>query len=219
MDRLEIYQRIIATGVIPIYYSSDISVSKRLLIASYEGGAKAIEFTNRGEKALEVFSELVRFVRDQKLDLSLGIGSIVDPFTAAVFRSFGAQFFVGPFMDETLSRWCNKLRIPYIPGCMSISEVSRAEEFGAEIVKVFPGDLGGPKFVKSILGPMPWCKLMPTGGVSPEKENIYSWLSAGAVCVGIGSKLFTPELLQAQNYGQITETVAKMIGWVKDYRH
>jgi 2-dehydro-3-deoxyphosphogluconate aldolase/(4S)-4-hydroxy-2-oxoglutarate aldolase len=215
MDRIDVYQRMISTGVIPLFYSPDIEASKKLVIACFEGGARVVEFTNRGEQALEVFVELRRFIREKKIDIALGVGSIVDPHTAAVFRAYGADFFVGPILDEDLAKWCNKQKLAYLPGCMTVKEISQAEELGAEIVKVFPGEIAGIKLIKSVLGPMPWSKLMPTGGVSPERENITSWFAAGAVCVGLGSQLFTKELIQEQNYKKISDSVNQVIGWIQ----
>lgn len=214
MDRMDVYQRMISTGVIPLFYNSEIETSKKLILACYEGGAKVVEFTNRGEQALEVFVELRRFIREKNIDVALGIGSIVDPQTAAVYRAYGAQFFVGPFLDENLAKWCNKQKIAYLPGCMTVKEISIAEELGAEIVKIFPGEIAGIKLIKSVLGPMPWSKLMPTGGVTPERENITAWFAAGAVCVGLGSQLFKKELIQENNFQKISESVNQVIGWI-----
>lgn len=218
MDRLLFFQRIIETGVLPLYYDDNADLCRKILDACYRSGAKAFEFTNRGPAALSVFHELRSYVDQSKMDVTLGIGSIIDPQTAAIFVQHGAEFVVGPTFNEELARWCNRRKIAYIPGCSTPKEISIAEEFGAEIVKVFPANVLGPDFIKSVSGPMPWSKLMPTGGVSPEQQNIISWIKAGAVCVGLGSQFFKKTLLKENQFEEIGQSIANTISWVSDAR-
>ena len=126
----------------------------------------------------------------------MGAGSVVDPATAALYIQNGAGFIVSPILNEDMARICNRRKILWIPGCGSVSEISKSEELGAEVVKIFPArEVGGPSFVKNIRGPMPWVQIMPTGGVEPVYENLFQWFSAGVWCVGMGSKLFPKEII------------------------
>ncbi len=216
MDRLTFYQKLIKTGILPLYYDSNIETCKNIVVTCYQAGATAFEFTNRGTHALKVFSELREFINKSKMDLTLGVGSIIDPQTAAVFVQNGADFVVGPFLNEELSVWCNKRKIAYIPGCATPREISAAEELGAEIIKVFPASVLGPSFIQSVLGPMPWSKLMPTGGVNPDKTNIASWISAGAVCLGLGSQFFKRDLIENREYAQIEKMITDVRTWISE---
>lgn len=178
------------TGMVPVFYHSDLQVCKDVLKACYEGGARVFEFTNRGDFAHEVFGELVKWAAKDLPEMILGVGSIVDPGTAALYIQSGTNFIVGPALNPEVAKACNRRKVAYSPGCGSLSEISEAEELGVEVVKIFPAmQVGGPSFVEAILGPMPWTSIMPTGGVEPEEENLKKWFNAGVVCVGMGSKL------------------------------
>jgi 2-dehydro-3-deoxyphosphogluconate aldolase/(4S)-4-hydroxy-2-oxoglutarate aldolase len=189
MERHEIYYQMSLTGMVPLFYNDDLDTSKKIVAACYEGGAKFIEFTNRGGKAIEVFIKLKQYIENEGINVCLGVGSVIDPQTAAVFGLYGADFFVGPFFNKDLAVWCNQRMLPYIPGCSSALEINTAQAVGLEIIKIFPGNMGGPAFIKAILGPMPWSKLMPTGGVSTSPSDLEKWFKAGSICVGLGSKL------------------------------
>lgn len=217
--RLQVLISMIEIGVIPVFYHSDPEIAANTVLACAEGGARCFEFTNRGDQAQEVFGELIRrFKNDRRI--ILGVGSILDPSTAALFIQMGANFIVGPILNAEVARLCNRRKIAYSPGCGSASEVSQAEELGVEICKIFPGGaVGGPAFIKDLHGPMPWARLMPTGGVNSTQESITSWIQAGADCVGMGSKLFTSELIASENYGEITEKMKRLIGWVQTARN
>jgi 2-dehydro-3-deoxyphosphogluconate aldolase/(4S)-4-hydroxy-2-oxoglutarate aldolase len=178
-----------------------------------------IEFTNRGDNAYRVFSDLVSYFSDVNLSIILGVGSILDPASGALYLSSGANFVVGPVLNPDLARMCNRHKVAYCPGCGSASEISQAEELGAEIIKVFPGDsVGGPKFVKAILGPTPWTRIMPTGGVEATQENITAWFKAGVTAVGIGSDLIRKEWVQTNNFEAIAELTAKVLEWARAAR-
>jgi 2-dehydro-3-deoxyphosphogluconate aldolase/(4S)-4-hydroxy-2-oxoglutarate aldolase len=168
--------------------------------------------------AQEVFKEVsIRFKADDRI--ILGAGSVLDVGTAALYIQLGANFIVGPVLNPDVARLCNRRKIAYFPGCGSATEISTAEEMGVEICKVFPGGaVGGPAFVKDVLGPMPWSRLMPTGGVDATEESVTSWFKAGAACVGIGSKLFKEDIIKAGNYIEITEKVKQVLGWIKAAR-
>lgn len=211
-SRLETLNRMKQVGLVPVYYQADAEVAVRIAAACFAGGATVQEFTNRGDRAAEVFGRIAAY-RDAELpELVLGVGSVVDAPTAALYIAAGADFVVGPVLDEDAARLCNARKIPYCPGCGSASEVHRAHILGVEICKVFPGGcVGGPSFVKSVKGPMPWTDIMPTGGVSPTEESLTEWLAAGAACIGMGSKLVTQELVRQKNFEQLTKNVRETL--------
>ncbi len=177
------------TGLVPLFYHQDPSVGKQVIRACYEGGARLMEFTARGDFAHEVFAELVKYAVRELPGMILGVGSVTDGASASAYMSLGANFIVTPVLREDVARVCNRRKVLWSPGCGSLTEIARAEELGCEVVKLFPGGIYGPGFVKAIRGPQPWTSIMPTGGVSPTEESLRSWFEAGVACVGMGSKL------------------------------
>lgn len=203
-DKQTVMVKIKQAPIVPVFYHKDMEVAKAVLKACYDGGVRAFEFTNRGDFAHEIFGELVKYAAAECPDMAVGVGSVVEPATAALYMQFGACFVVGPLFNPEVARVCNRRQIPYVPGCGSISDVGNAQEAGCELCKVFPGDVLGPKFVKGLLAPMPWSKLMVTGGVEPTEENLKSWFSAGVYCVGMGSKLFPKDVIASKDWKSIT---------------
>ena len=184
-----------------------------------EGGALFVEFTNRGDRALDVFKELAQYRDAQRPELILGVGSVSNAGTAALYMAAGADAIVSPLFDPDTARVCNSQKIPYVPGCASVTEIHQAHLAGVEICKIFPaGQVGGPAFIKSVKAPCPWAELMPTGGVSPTEENLSAWFSAGAVCVGMGSKLITKDLIQAGDYAGLTARVKETLALIARIR-
>jgi 2-dehydro-3-deoxyphosphogluconate aldolase/(4S)-4-hydroxy-2-oxoglutarate aldolase len=207
------------TGIVPVFYHPDADVVKRVAKACVEGGVRLIEFTNRGDFAWQVFAELERFCAREVPEMITGVGSVVDPGTATLYINCGASFVVGPIFNEEVARACNRRKVAYAPGCGSASEISRAEELGSEIVKIFPGkEVGGPGFVKAVKGPMPWTSIMPTGGVELSEDSLGAWFKAGVACVGMGSNLITAELLKSQDYAGITANVKRALAMVAKAR-
>ena len=204
-SRLKACQVMAETGMVPVFYHNDLETSKQVLKACYLGGVRAFEFTNRGDFAHEIFGELNKWAAIECPDMILGIGSIVDAGTASLFLQLGANFVVGPLLNPDIFKVCNRRQVAYIPGCGSVSEVGYAQELGAEVVKVFPGDVVGPAFVKGIKAPMPWSSLMVTGGVTPTEENLSKWFGAGVTSVGMGSNLFPKDVIAAKDWDKITE--------------
>ncbi|MBO5267935.1 MAG: bifunctional 4-hydroxy-2-oxoglutarate aldolase/2-dehydro-3-deoxy-phosphogluconate aldolase [Muribaculaceae bacterium] len=204
-DKQTVLAKIGATGMVPVFYHKDLEVAKQVVKACYVGGVRAFEFTNRGDFAHEIFGELVKFAAVECPELALGVGSIVDPATAALYLQLGANFVVGPLFNPEIARVCNRRLVAYTPGCGTVSEVGFAQEAGCDLCKVFPGDVLGPKFVKGLLAPMPWSKLMVTGGVEPTEENISAWMKAGVYCVGMGSKLFPKDKVAAKDWQYVTD--------------
>jgi 2-dehydro-3-deoxyphosphogluconate aldolase/(4S)-4-hydroxy-2-oxoglutarate aldolase len=216
--RLDVLNQIIRVGLVPIFYTGDVPTAVDIVNACIAGGARSIEFTNRGDLAYQVFAELVREFSDTG-EAILGVGSVLDPGTAALYLSVGANFVVGPALNPEVARICNRRKVAYIPGCGSVSEISQAEELGVEICKVFPGaQVGGPDFVSAVLGPLPWTQIMPTGGVDCTRESIGSWFRAGACSVGIGSKLITRDAVSRGDFAAITANVAAAIRWIAEAR-
>ena len=206
-------------GLIPVFYNPDAETAKQIACACADGGARVIEFTNRGDRAVDVFKQLAIFRDTERPDIILGVGSVCDAPTAALYISAGADFVVGPVLDEETALLCNKRKIPYAPGCGSVSEIHRAHALGVEICKVFPGgQVGGPAFIKSVRGPMPWSELMPTGGVSPTQESLTEWLTAGVACMGMGSKLITKELVATGDFAGITQKVRHTLEMIATLR-
>ena len=191
--RLEVANVMKQTGLVPLFYHADLEVSKKVLKACYDGGARLMEFTARGDFAHEVFGELVKYAIAELPGMILGVGSVTDAAAASRFMGLGANFIVTPVLREDIALVCNRRKVLWSPGCGTLSEIARAEELGCEIVKLFPGEIYGPGFVKAIKGPCPWTSIMPTGGVSPDKENLSSWFKAGVTCVGMGSKLIAKD--------------------------
>jgi len=218
-SRLEVLNAIVETGLVPVFYNPDVEVAKKIAAAAAAGGARVLEFTNRGDFAPFVFTELARHLAQSNPKIILGVGSIVDAPTAALYIASGANFVVGPNLNPEVARLCNRRKIAYSPGCGSASEIAQAEELGVEIVKIFPGDcVGGPGFVKAILAPCPWTRLMPTGGVETTKESITAWFKAGIAAAGIGSNLIKKEWVAAENYAAITAKTAEVLAWIREAR-
>ena len=188
-SRLEVAEVMSRTGLVPLFYDSDIEISKQVVKACYDGGARLLEFTARGDFAHEVFGELNKFVLEHMPEMIMGVGSVTDAASASRFMALGANFIVTPVLREDIALVCNRRKVLWSPGCGSLTEIARAEELGCEVVKLFPGGIYGPDYVKAIKGPQPWTSIMPTGGVSPTKENLEAWFKAGVTCVGMGSKL------------------------------
>ncbi|EJL35238.1 2-keto-3-deoxy-6-phosphogluconate aldolase [Caulobacter sp. AP07] len=218
-DRMAVLTALMDQGVIPVFYHPDVEVCKKVIQACADGGAPCIEFTNRGDFASHVFYEVTRHFASADPRVIMGVGSIVDAPTAGIYIANGAKFVVGPILNADVAKVCNRRKIPYSPGCGSASEISYAEELGCEIVKVFPGSsVGGPDFIKAVLGPMPWTRIMPTGGVDPDEASVTKWFGAGIVAAGMGSKLITQELLDAGDYAGITKKVRETVDLIKKVR-
>ncbi len=217
-DKLQVLETVKETGIVPVFYNAELETSKKVLKACYEGGIRAFEFTNRGDFAHEVFGELVKYANKELPGMIVGVGSIVDPGTAALYIQLGANFVVGPLFNPEIAPVCNRRLIPYCPGCGSVSEVGAAQEAGCDLCKVFPGDVLGPSFVKGLRAPMPWSRIMVTGGVKPERENLAGWFGAGVTCVGMGSNLFPKELIASGEWEKITGLCKNALAIVKEVR-
>lgn len=215
-DRLTVYNTILADGMVPLFFHPNAHTAIQTAAALRAGGSHVLEFTNRGDFALEVFSALVK---QAEPDFIIGIGSVEDAPTAALFIAHGANFVVGPNFNPEIARLCNRRKIAYMPGCGSVSEIATAEEYGAEIVKLFPGgSVGGPEFVKAVLGPRPWSRIMPTGGVKAEAANLKEWFNAGVCCVGMGSDLVRKAWIDSGDFDALTALTRTTLETIKSIR-
>lgn len=214
-SKKEVLDTMLSTALVPVFYNQDADTAKKVMKACYDGGVRLFEFTNRGEKALEVFPSLVEYAGELP-GMIIGAGSISFARDARKFIRLGANFIVGPQFVPSVVPVCRFHGVNYIPGCGTVSEVGRAQRAGCEICKIFPGDVLGPKFVKALRAPMPWSKLMITGGVKPEKENIEGWLAAGASCLGMGSNLFPKDKIESEDWDGISEICRNALKIIKD---
>lgn len=217
-DKLAVMAKIKEAPMVPVFYHKDAEVAKQVIKACYEGGVRAFEFTNRGDFAQEVFAECVKFAAKECPELALGIGSVVDAPTAAMYLQLGACFVVGPLFNPEIAPVCNRRLVPYCPGCGSVSEIGKAQELGCDLTKLFPGDVYGPNMVKGLMAPMPWSKIMVTGGVSPDAENLRSWFKAGVYCVGMGSKLFPKDKVAAEDWQYVTDKCRECLDIIAELR-
>ena len=218
-DRMTVLNKILESGLVPVFYHRDAEVARQIVAACAAGGAKVVEFTNRGDYAPAVFLEVAQHFAQADPSIVLGVGSVVDAPTAALYIAYGANFVVGPLLNPEVAKLCNRRKIVYSPGCGSVSEIAQAEELGVEIVKIFPGSsVGGPGFVKAALGPCPWTRMMPTGGVDATEESIKAWFDAGVACVGIGSKLITKDAVATGDWDAISRQVARVLAWIRKAR-
>jgi 2-dehydro-3-deoxyphosphogluconate aldolase/(4S)-4-hydroxy-2-oxoglutarate aldolase len=217
-SRIEVAAAMKETGLVPLFYHTDVSLGKKVIKACYDGGARLMEFTSRGDFAFEIFGELNKYALAELPGMILGVGSVTDAAAASLYMQLGANFIVTPVFREDIAIVCNRRKVLWSPGCGSLTEIARAEELGCEIVKLFPGDVYGPQFIKGIKGPCPWTSIMPTGGVNTTKENLKSWFDAGATCVGIGSQLITNEILLSRDLDVLQVSVRKTLATIKEVR-
>ena len=216
--RIQVAQTMQETGLVPLFYHSDLELCKGVVEACYRGGARLLEFTNRGDFAHEVFGSLNKYCLKELPGMMLGVGSVTDGGTASLFMQLGANFIVTPVLREDIAVVCNRRKVLWSPGCGSLTEIARAEELGAEVVKVFPGGVLGPGFVKDIKGPQPWTSIMPTGGVSPTEESLRKWFEAGVTCVGMGSQLIAKDILDGRKFDELAEKVKTTIDLIRMIR-
>lgn len=217
--RYEVLTEIYKSSMIPLFYNDDIEISKKIVQACYQGGARLLEFTHRGDFAHEVFRELISFANHSLPGMKLGVGSVSDAASASYYLMNGANFIVTPVYRKDIAIICNRRKVLWLPGCGSLTEIAKAEEMGADLVKLFPGNIYGPEFVKAVKGPQPWTHIMPTGGVTTEETNLKSWFDAGVSCVGLGSKLITKEIIDNQAYEELAKRVEKTLQLIQRLKH
>ena len=218
-NKVQVITAMKETGMVPVFYDKDAEIVKNVVKACYDGGVRVFEFTNRGDFAHEVFNEVNKWVIDNCPDMIMGVGTVIDPATAALYLQLGANFIVGPNFNPAICEVCNRRLVPYSPGCGSVSEINNAQAMGCDVTKVFPaGNVGGPSFVKNVMAPLRWSNIMVTGGVAPDEENLTNWIKAGVLCVGMGSKLFPKEVVAAGNWQAVTDKCIEALGYIAKAR-
>ena len=213
----ELYAKINEVPIMPLFNHPDLEVSKAVVKACYDGGITVFEYTNRGEGAALIFGELVKYIRKELPEMAIGIGTVFTAEEAEYFVGLDTDFIVQPIMNPAVGEVCKKHKIAWMPGIMTVTELYNAQQVGADIVKIFPANVLGTAFVKAIKAPMPHAKVMVTGGVEPNGENLKGWFSAGVTAVGMGSQLFPKDVLASGNYQQIEEVVRKCVALVKGF--
>ena len=216
--RIEVVKVMEETGMVPLFYHPDIELGKKVLKACHDGGSRLLEFTARGDFAFEVFRELNKYAVKELPGMIMGVGSITDAAAASMFMQMGANFIVTPSFREDIALVCNRRKVLWSPGCGTLTEINRAEEYGCEIIKLFPGDTYGPGFVKAIKGPQPWTSVMPTGGVSTDEDNLRGWFGAGVTCVGMGSQMISKDILANKDYAGLEKRVRETLALIKKIR-
>lgn len=212
-ERAGTIELILSQGLLPLYFTSDADVALKLTEALIAGGVQAIEFTNRGEAAFEVFSTL----RQAFPRLQLGIGTVLDAPTAEAYLAAGADFVLSPVNVPAAAQLCRAVGRPYIPGAQTVSEIWQAREQGAALIKVFPGEVLGPAFVRALLGPLPGTRLLVTGGVEATRDSLAGWFGAGVSAVGMGSRLI-PAQADPAALGTLTERARQLLNWIAELR-
>lgn len=213
-----ILQLLFKQRILPLFYNKDADVSIQVLKALYNAGIRTVEYTNRGDAALQNFKILRKLCDEELKDMQLGIGTIKTGDEAKAFVDAGADYLISPGVVKAAAKVARKNGLLYIPGCMTPTEMIRAESFGATLVKVFPGDLLGPGYLKSIQPLFPKLKFIITGGVEPEEGNLRSWFGAGASALGMGSKLITKQILEEKDYSKITTLTQQALQLIQSIR-
>jgi 2-dehydro-3-deoxyphosphogluconate aldolase / (4S)-4-hydroxy-2-oxoglutarate aldolase len=218
-SRIEVFLKMKENGMVPLYYSPDVEKCKKVVKACYDGGARSFEFTNRGDFAHEVFGALSKYAKAELPGMAMGVGSVIDAGTASLYIQLGADFIVSPLLYPELAKVCNRRKVLWSPGCGSVSEINQAEELGCELIKIFPASqVGGPAFVSAVKGPCPWTDIMPSGGVTPEYDNLKAWFKAGATCVGMGGQLMKNEYINEGRFDELAAKVKETIALIKQIR-
>ena len=218
-SKYEVLKTMESNGMVPLFFHSDINVCKDVLKACYDGGARVLEFTARGDFAHEIFGELVKYAIAELPGMVLGVGSITDAGAASLYMQLGANFVVTPVFREDIAKACNRRKVLWSPGCGSLTEIATAEEYGCDLVKLFPGGIYGAKFVAAVKAPQPWTNIMPTGGVALTEENLSAWFAAKVTCVGMGSQLISKDLLASKDYAALTQKVKDALALIETIRN
>jgi 2-dehydro-3-deoxyphosphogluconate aldolase/(4S)-4-hydroxy-2-oxoglutarate aldolase len=218
-SKAEVLATIRREGVVPVFYNADIDTTREVARRLVAGGVSTIEFTNRGDGAIEVFADLVGWARRELPELVVGVGTVVDATTAGHVIDLGANFVFAPALSAEVAAVCNGRNVPYVPGCGTLTEIQTAYRLGSDFVKLFPaGSIGGPAFLSAIRAPCPWVQAIPTGGVEPTSESIKAWFDAGAPAVGMGSKLLPADLVRSRDWAAVEEGVVATVAAVAQAR-
>jgi 2-dehydro-3-deoxyphosphogluconate aldolase/(4S)-4-hydroxy-2-oxoglutarate aldolase len=201
------------------FHHEDPDTCRKVVRACYDGGIRIFEFTNRGKNAVEVFAGLRPWSQQEFPELVFGAGTIYHAGDADLFIEMGADFVVAPGIDEGVARSCQQNEIPWIPGCLTPTEIYKAEQMGSSIIKIFPVVAsGGPAYIKAMHGPSPHTKFMPTGGLRPTETSLKPWLEAGAYCVGLGSGLVTKDIVTSGDFNTLTRICSDTLKIIHNHR-
>ena len=214
----ELYAKLSEVSIMPLFNHHDLEVCKSVIKACYDGGIKVFEYTNRGEGAALIFAELVKYIRQEMPDMAIGIGTVFTADEAEYFISLDTDFIVQPCLNPAVGEVCKRHSMAWMPGIMTITELFQAQQLGSDIVKIFPANVLGTAFIKALKAPMPHAKVMVTGGVEPNEENLKGWFSAGVTAVGMGSQLFPKAVLELGNFKETEEIVRKCVAIVKSLK-
>jgi 2-dehydro-3-deoxyphosphogluconate aldolase/(4S)-4-hydroxy-2-oxoglutarate aldolase len=214
----QIVERMKELGLVPLFTHDDVATAQQVIEAAYRGGVRVFEFTNRRKNSFDVFVAMLEYCKKFP-DLMLGIGTVMDGATTKKFIDAGAHFIISPILKLEMAEVCRAHNILWMPGCATLTEIVTAKENGAEVIKVFPGSVLGPGFVSAIMPVVPDLQLMITGGVEPNETNLRSWFKAGAMSVGMGSQLFTREILDNKNWAGLEERVRSILETVQKLRN
>lgn len=207
-----------STGVVPLFTCENTDEAMSVVTTAYEAGVRTFEFTNRRANSFEVFSHLIKN-RSKFPELLLGIGTILDGATTKKFIDAGADFIISPILKLEMAAVCKEHNILWIPGCATLTEAVTAKENGAGVIKIFPGSVLGPEFVKSVMPVVPDLVLMITGGVEPTRESLSAWFKAGAACVGMGSQLFSKDILASKNWPLLKQRISDSLAIANEVRN
>ncbi len=217
--KVQVLDQINQTPFFVFFSHGDLDVCEKVARACYDGGIRILEFTNRGKGAHDVFAELQPWIRSEFPDLMFGAGTIYHARDADLYINTGADFIVSPAVDEGVADACNRNNILWIPGCLTPTEIHRAEGLGASIIKIFPVvATGGPDYIRAMHGPSPHTRFMPTGQLKPSEDSLKPWLEAGAYCVGLGSGLVTREIIKSGNFSKLTRLCAETLQIIYNHR-
>ncbi len=209
---------VIDQGILPLYFHNDAGVSAEILRALYRAGIRVVEYTNRGDNAIDNFLQLRRVADKELPGLLLGAGTIRNKIEATEFINEGANFLVCPGVIESVAALAHANGLLWVPGCMTATEIIMADDLGAQLIKLFPGSLLGPSYVSAMREIFPGLLFMPTGGVETTEENLSSWFSSGAAAVGLGSKLISKNLLETKDYEGIESLTRQTLQMVRAIR-
>lgn len=218
IERNRVIQNILQDRLVALFFHQDVELAKEVVRACYRGGARILEFTHRGKFAPNIFEEISKLCIQELPKMILGVGSLTDAAQASAYMNLGADFVVTPVLRKDIAQTCNRRKILWIAGCGTLTEITQCEELGAEIVKLFPGNIYGPDFIKGVLAPQPWTSIMPTGGVTVDQENLKAWFDAGAVCVGMGSKLISKDILETKSFEKLTQRVQQVVQVIQNLK-
>jgi 2-dehydro-3-deoxyphosphogluconate aldolase/(4S)-4-hydroxy-2-oxoglutarate aldolase len=213
----QVFEKLDASRLLPLFNVPDVQVCEAVIDQCYAAGIRVFELTNRDSQALETFRILASRRADRWPELALGAGTVLDAVTARKFLELGADFIVAPDLNPEVGEMCLELGVPWIPGCLSPTEISMAYRMGASMVKLFPAGTVGPAYIRHIHGPMPFAKIIVTGGVSTDAASLRAWLDAGAYAVGLGSSLFTAQRINSRAFGEIGEALTEISGLTSSY--